>query len=516
MAVGNAICVPITEGRAEPFLAAIHQASKMADAIELRLDYLDENELDGVLNRLPEQLSTVGKPAILTFRPREEGGRRDLDICDRLEFWRNLSPGLLDLATFVDLELDLVEALDPSQSPIPWKKVICSYHNFETTPTDLTDIADGIALTPAAIVKVATLARTIDDSLRLMEVLDRKPGGKPTIALGMGIPGIMTRVLALSRGALLTFGSLRPGAGSASGQPTVRELLESYRVKSISRQTEVLAVIGNPIGHSRSPAIHNAALAATGRDAVFLPLEVSNHISFVRDFVRPATNQIGWQMRGFSVTIPLKVAIIDQLDVIDPLATRVGAVNTVVVEDGSLHGYNTDVAGAMKPLQELIELRDARVAVIGNGGSARAVCAGLTEAGAVVTVYGRDPRKSEMLASQFGIESGELSRFRGLADILINCTPIGMRGHSEGSSPIAADVLGNVGLVYDLIYNPEETALLKQAREAGSRTLGGLAMLVAQAAEQFRLFTGEEAPVAVMARAARSTDDEENGEGNSQ
>jgi 3-dehydroquinate dehydratase/shikimate dehydrogenase len=342
----------------------------MADAIELRLDYLAENELDGVLNRLPEHLSTVGKAAILTFRPREEGGRRELDICDRLEFWRNLSPGLLDLAAFVDLELDLVEALDPSQSPIPWKKVICSYHNFETTPADLTDIADRIALTPAAVVKVATMARTIDDSLRLMELLDRKPGGKPIIALGMGIPGIMTRVLALSRGALLTFGSLRPGAGSASGQPTVRELVESYRVKSMSRQTEVLAVIGNPIGHSRSPAIHNAALAATGRDAVFLPLEVSNRSSFVRDFVRPATNQIGWQMRGFSVTIPLKVAIIDQLDVIDPLATRVGAVNTVVVEDGSLHGYNTDVAGAMKPLQELVELRDARVAVIGNGGSA--------------------------------------------------------------------------------------------------------------------------------------------------
>jgi 3-dehydroquinate dehydratase/shikimate dehydrogenase len=340
--------------------------------------------------------------------------------------------------------LDLVEALDPSQSPIPWKKVICSYHNFETTPADLTDIADRIALTPAAVVKVATMARTIDDSLRLMELLDRKPGGKPTIALGMGIPGIMTRVLALSRGALLTFGSLRPGAGSASGQPTVRELLESYRVKSISRQTEVLAVIGNPIGHSRSPAIHNAALAATGRDAVFLPLEVSNRSSFVRDFVDAATNRIGWRMRGFSVTIPLKVAIIDQLDVIDPLATRVGAVNTVVVEDGRLHGYNTDVAGAMRPLRELVELKDARVAVIGNGGSARAVCAGLTEAGAVVTVYGRDPRKSEMLASQFGIESRScpISWSGGHPDQLHSD---GMRGHSEGSSPIAADVLGMSG-----------------------------------------------------------------------
>ena len=441
----HAICVPITEGRAEPFLAAIHQAANVADAIELRLDYLAEDELEGLLNRLPDHLSTAGKPAILTFRPREEGGRRDLDICDRLEFWRNLSPGLLDLTAFVDLELDLVEALDPGHSPIPWKKVICSYHNFETTPADLAEIADRIALTPAAVVKVATMARTIDDSLRLMALLDRKPGGKPTIALGMGIPGIMTRVLALSRGALLTFGSLSPGAGSASGQPTVRELLEYYRVKSISRQTEVLAVIGNPIGHSRSPAIHNAALAATGRDAVFLPLEVSNRSSFVRDFVRPATNQIGWRMRGFSVTIPLKVAIIDQLDMVDPLATRVGAVNTVVVEEGRLHGYNTDVAGAMRPLQELVEVKDARVAVIGNGGSARAVCAGLTQAGAVVTVYGRDRHKSEMLASQFGIESAELSRFRGPADILINCTPIGMRGHSEGSSPIARGCAGECG-----------------------------------------------------------------------
>jgi 3-dehydroquinate dehydratase/shikimate dehydrogenase len=509
------ICVPITERRADAFLAAITEAAELADAIELRLDYLDEDDLSAVMERLPRQLAALAKPAILTFRPREQGGQRDVDICDRIEFWRNLPPDLLHRMAFADLELDLVEALKPVQSPVPWQKVICSYHNLETTPDDIAAISDRIAATPAAVVKVATVARTIDDSMRLLTLLDRKPAGKPVIALGMGIPGIMTRVLALSRGALLTFGSLRRGAESASGQPTVTELRDYYRVKSLSSQSEILGVIGNPIGHSRSPAIHNAALRATGRDAVFLPLEVSNLVGFVRDFVRPATKQIPWRMRGFSVTIPFKVAIIELVDTTDPMATSVGAVNTVVVDDGRLLGFNTDVEGAMRPLQELLELKGARAAVIGAGGSARAVCAGLARAGANVTVYGRDPHKAAMLASQFGVESAEISRFRDPVDVLINCTPIGMRGHSEGASPIGADSLRNTGLVYDLIYSPKDTALLKQARAAGCHTLGGLAMLVAQAGEQFKLFTGEEPPMAVMEMAASSPDDEENGQSNS-
>ena len=137
-------------------------------------------------------------------------------------------------------------------------------------------------------------------------------------------------------------------------------------------------------------------------------------------------------------------------------------------------------------------------AVIGAGGSARAVCYGLRERGAAVTVYARDPEKARILAAEFDAAAAPLDEFRGAADILVNCTPIGMHGHSEGQSPVPAERLRDVELVYDLIYTPEETALLAAARAAGSRTLGGLEMLLAQAGEQFRLWTGLQAPLDVM------------------
>ena len=174
-----------------------------------------------------------------------------------------------------------------------------------------------------------------------------------------------------------------------------------------------------------------------------------------------------------------------------------------MVEGQELQGYNTDVLGAMSPLDQVLDVRGARVAVIGAGGSARAVCFGLQERGAEVTIFARDMRKAEKLAAAFGARAEKLNDFNG-GDVIINCTPIGMHGHSEGQSPLSAEQLGGSRLVYDLIYTPEETALLAGARAAGCPTLGGLAMLVAQAGEQFKLWTGREAPLDAM-RAALSS-----------
>lgn len=489
------ICAPITETSATDFLAAIDEAQQIADAIELRLDYLNDEGRTRVLAELPARLAGVTKPLIFTFRPREQGGRRDLSLADRQTFWRSLPSSLISAMAYADFELDLVESLVAS-SPIPWEKVICSDHHFNETPTNVAEIRDRIARTPAAVIKIATQATRIADCLRIFELLEGSP--KPIIALAMGVPGVATRVLALSRGALLTFGALRRGAESASGQPTVAELRNLYRVKQLSPTSEVLGVIGDSVGHSRSPLMHNAAFAALGRDAVYLPFEVKDVSEFVRDFVRPATRKVDWQMRGLSVTIPHKVAIMPHLDVIDPTAQRIGAVNTVVIEGEELRGYNTDVIGAMKPLDELIAVRDARVAVLGAGGAARAVCYGLSEHGAQVTIHARDFTKAQPLADQFKARVRPLNDFDGSAEIVINCTPVGMQGRSVEDSPINPEQLRGVKLVYDLIYNPLETVLLKEARAAGCQTLGGLAMLVAQAAEQFRLWTGEEAPTELM------------------
>jgi len=492
------ICVPITETRAADFLSAIREAEPVADAIELRLDYLSDEDLARVLAELPAHLGEITKLLIFTYRPREQGGQRHLSLGDRRDFWRSLPQELMRAMADGDFELDLAESFIESAPPIPWSKVICSYHNLDETPANLAELYNRLARTPAAVVKIATQAVRIADCLRLFEVIERATPARPVIVLGMGLPGLATRVLALSRGAMLTFGALRRGAESASGQPTVAELRDLYRVQQLSRASEIFGIIGYPIAHSRSPLMHNTALAALGRDAVYLPFEVDDVGEFVREFVRPATRRIDWRLRGLSVTIPHKLSIMPHLDFIDPTAARIGAVNTVAVEGDELRGYNTDVIGAMRPLDELMDVRGAPVAVIGAGGAARAVCSGLSERGALTMIYARNLAQAQRLADEFGAQAALLERFNGEAEVVINCTPIGMYGHSEDTSPIKPEQLRRVKLVYDLVYNPVETALLKAAREAGCRTLGGLVMLTAQAAEQFRLWTGGEAPAELM------------------
>jgi 3-dehydroquinate dehydratase/shikimate dehydrogenase len=492
------ICVPITETKAEPFLQAMEEAAQTADIIELRLDYLRAEELTDLLSELPKR--DFVKPLLFTFRPRQQGGMRDLILQDRLSFWRSLSDNVKAVITFADFELDLVEHLANQTPPLPWSKIICSQHNFDETPANLNEIYERIARTPAAVVKIATKANRIADCLPLFDLMQR--GEKPVIILGMGWPGVATRILALSRGAMLTFGALRRGAESASGQPTATELRELYRADQLTKQSEIYGVIGHPIGHSRSPLIHNAALQAVGKDAVYLPLEVDDAAAFIRDFVHPKTKKLDWNLRGLSVTIPHKLSVMPQLDFISPAAEAVGAVNTIIVQDNELHGDNTDVIGAMKPLEELMNVKDARAAIIGAGGAARAICYGLRERGARVTIYARDLHKAQTLAAEFNTQAADLADFNGEADLVINCTPVGMRGHKEDASPLPAEALQNVRLVYDLIYNPLATRLLQEANAAGCQTLGGLAMLLGQAAEQFRLWTGTAAPLVVMRQTA--------------
>ncbi|MFZ4629103.1 MAG: shikimate dehydrogenase [Blastocatellia bacterium] len=497
------ICVPITESVGERCLAALREADGVADAIEVRLDYLAEGELPGVLAWLGEHGAAVEAALILTFRPREQGGRREVTLAERQAFWQGVGVEVLAAASWVDLEWDLVESWADEGCPVAWEKVICSWHDFAGTPVDLDERYDRMAATPAAVVKMATMVGRVEECARIFGVIEQARGRKPVIALGMGLAGLSTRVLSLSRGALLTFGSLRRGAESAAGQPTIDELRDLYRAKRLSPETEVYGVIGNPVGHSRSPRIHNRALGVLGRDGVYLPFPVEEIGRFVEEMVRPATRRIDWRLRGLSVTIPHKMAIMPFLDQIDETARKIGAVNTVVVEGAALHGYNTDVSGAMRPLEALVDLKGARVAVIGAGGSARAICYGLQLRGAVVTLHARDVAKARVLAKEFGAAVAPLSDFAGNVEVVINCTPVGMQGHSEGESPLPAESLRGVGLVYDLVYTPEETRLLREARAAGCRTLGGLEMLIGQAAEQFRLWTGQEAPLEAMREAAR-------------
>ncbi|MGH9944534.1 MAG: shikimate dehydrogenase, partial [Pyrinomonadaceae bacterium] len=277
-----------------------------------------------------------------------------------------------------------------------------------------------------------------------------------------------------------------------------------YRLERLGEGTQVSGLVGSPVAHSLSPRIHNAAFAALDLDAVYLPFEVADAGPFLRRMASPRTREMRWNLRGLSVTAPHKQAVMEHLDVFDEAAREIGAVNTIVVEGDELRGYNTDAAAVLAPLAG-VDLSRQCVAVLGAGGAARAVLWNLRRQGAEATVFARQIEKAAELAPQFGARAATLESARfGEFDLVINTTPLGMSGKSEGETPANVTQLRGARAAYDLVYNPSETRFMREARAAGcERIFGGLPMLVAQAAAQFELWTGRAAPLEVMHEAAR-------------
>ena len=489
-------CAIIAEQTIEAAQSAIRHAAGFGDLFELRLDYLRDFDFTK-----PEALGPLleGKrlPVIITCRSVEEGGKQHVDHEVRL---RLLVEGAKRFAGYCDIEAAhyaKAASLSPDLS-----RLIVSYHNFEETPADLDVIYDRVTLLPAAVHKIVTQANSINDSLAVFRLLDRaRTDGKNLIALAMGEPGIVTRVLGPSRGCFLAYGSLGPGRESAAGQVTCDELIKLYRVRQVSNDTAVTGIIGSPVAHSASPAMHNRAFAALGLDSVYLPFEVGDVQTFFTRFVRSETREIDWNLRGLSVTVPHKTAVIPLLDELAPVAREVGAVNTVVIADDRLIGYNTDVQGAIKPLEKE-PLQGESCAVIGAGGAARAVVYGLIKRGARVTVFARAPVKASALGERSSVSVLPLEAFsESDAAIVINTTPVGMRGYHEGSSPVPRESLHGRRIAYDLVYNPLDTQFLIDACAEGCRTISGAEMLLAQAVLQFKLWTDQEAPIDAMRQA---------------
>jgi 3-dehydroquinate dehydratase/shikimate dehydrogenase len=329
--------------------------------------------------------------------------------------------------------------------------------------------------------------------------------GRELIVIGMGTAGIASRVLGPSRGGFLTYAAIDDKAGTAPGQTTATELREVYRVETLKRDTKIFGVVGFPIHHSASPAIHNAAFASSGMTAVYIPFEVRDLAAFVRRMIHPRTREIDWQIRGLSITAPHKRAVMDHLEWIEPSAGEIGAVNTILINDEGLSGYNTDAIGFVRPLEERLgNLQGLRCAVIGGGGAASAVIYALLQEQAAVSIFVRDLGRAKPLTKRFGVGAFELegASFDGF-DVVVNATVLGTTGKFQPHTPASADQLRGARFAYDLVYNPFETRFLREARNAGCETLGGLQMFVAQAAEQFRIWTGREAPMEVMHAAAR-------------
>lgn len=492
------ICVSLAAPDPDSLRAALRRAGD-AHLVEVRLDALERaGELTE--EELRELAGAGPVPVGFTCRPVWEGGGFHGEEPERR---RLLHRAAAAGAAFVDVEhqaswaAELVEA-----SPVP---VVLSHHWEDPRPADLEARAREMAGSRPALVKLVAPAVTPDDALQLLREGRRLvEAGQPATAFCMGEAGRASRVLAASYGAGLTYAALPGDEPVAPGQWTVDELQETLRLSHWRAGTVACGLVGDPIGHSLSPAIFNAAFGAADRDLGYVPI-VSPELGPALELAE------GWGFRGLSVTMPFKAEAARRCRGLEPLAEAIGAVNTLVASPEGWLGHNTDAAAVIEALGGRLELEGARVALLGAGGAARAAAVALARAGAGVTVLNRTVERAEALAAEVGGRHGPVEVLReGLSrgfDAVVHATPVGMAGTgTEGETPFPCEWLRGDEVVFDMVYRPLATPLLREAERRGCRTVDGLEMFLAQAAAQYRLWTGEteEVPLATMRETARA------------
>ena len=463
--------------------ASVVRAREAGGVLEFRLDYLKPEDVNPA--NVEKWVELAQRPVVLTLRRRANGGEFDGSEEAQIQILKSLC------GTFVDLEVETIEAcLGGSLAALKstsntW---IASYHNFQETPADLAAIYRRLKKSGADILKIATQALSFEDNFRLLEQAQvAQRDGIPIIIAAMGELGAFSRLVATSRGSLWTYASLQKGSESAPGQFAASELKELYSVDDINESTQVYGVLGWPIGHSLSPHIHNPGLRQLGLNARYLPFSIKD----LKDF-GPYLRRFA----GFSVTIPHKVRILDFVDVVDETVKQTGAANTIVNREQKLFAFNTDVYGTDQALKKAFEAGVRKATLLGTGGAARAAAVVLKDRDCAVTVLARDARKAERFAEEFGFANGTLNQaglYKG--DLLVNATSVGMFPAID-ECPVPMDAL-NYRYVFDMVYNPLETRLLQEARR-GSVVISGVEMFVAQAARQFELWTGHQAPAELM------------------
>ncbi len=480
------ICIPITARSTKEAILEMAMAQKNADIVELRLDFFSEiRDAEMCLEKLSEKYP---KPVIVTVRPEREGGSYTDNESDRIRLLQKAIDLRFD---YVDVELDSIEHIVRRDCT----KIIVSYHNFQETPHNLHKIYDEMCLWKPDIVKIVTYAHEITDNIRIFELL--KITHLPMISFCMGENGHISRILTRKFGGLLTFASLTKGKESAPGQLTFQELTDTYHFKKTDKETKVYGIVGNPVSHSMSPAIHNLSFIEKGLNSIYVPLKVVDIASFVREFKKI-------DIQGFSITIPHKETILPFLDDIESTAEKIGAINTVVNRSGRFKGYNTDSTAAIQGLENGMNNKQHlnKVAIIGAGGAARAIAYGLKDEGYEITIYNRTKERAMKLSHDIGCTYQGFEKVCQIdANILINCTSIGMSPNTE-NSPVPKEILKPEMVVFDAVYNPIQTRLLRDAEERGCCTVNGLTMFINQAAEQFRLWTGIEPPIELMRNVA--------------
>ncbi|KAM6590688.1 hypothetical protein CsatA_013293 [Cannabis sativa] len=495
------ICTPIMGESVDDMLVELVKAKQSgADLVEIRLDKLE-------VFQPREDLKTLIKgsplPTLFTYRPTWEGGQYNGDEEMRRDALRlAMEYG----ADYIDVELQVAhEFIQSIAGKKPDKfKIIVSSHNYQNTPSteDLGNLVAKIQATGADIVKFATSALDITDAARVFQITVHSQ--VPIIALVMSERGLISRILCAKFGGYLTFGTLESGFVSAPGQPTMDELLHLYNFRQIGPDTKVFGVIGKPVGHSKSPFLYNEAFKSLGFNGVYLHLLVDDIANFLQTYSSA-------DFAGFSVTIPHKEAALACCDEVDPVAKSIGAVNCIIrrQSDGKLLGYNTDYIGAISAIEDGLRgslnassMGDSPLAgklfiVIGAGGAGKALAYGAKEKGARVVIANRTYGRAKELADTIGGEALSLADLQDFHPedgmILANTTSIGMHPKVD-ETPISKHALRFYSLVFDAVYTPRITRLLREAEESGATIVTGLEMFIGQAYDQFEKFTGLPAP----------------------
>lgn len=481
------ICVTIGRGRHRQMIAEYkHLAETGAKLVELRVDWI----LRPVnLKRL------IGErfcPVIFTCRRERDGGKWTKSEHERLVLLRS---AIVEGADYVDLEDDIA-----GQIPRYGKtKRIISYHNFRETPENLLEIHSRLAKFDPDIVKIATMAHNPHDNLRMLRMI--REAKIPTIGLCMGEVGTPTRILCGKFGSPLTFATFHAERAMAPGQLSYKEMKDVYRYENIKRDTEVYGVIADPVAHSLSPRVHNAGFTALNLNKVYVPFRVASEDlgSFLAN-----CRELG--IKGLSVTIPHKENMLRYLSKIDEASTNIGAVNTIDFSGPTAVGSNTDYRAAIDTVITVMGRREVTgkplagvtALILGAGGVARAVVCGLQECGADCVITSRTLVRAEDLAKKFLGRAVEWETRQNVkCDLIVNCTPVGMHPNVD-ETPLEKRYLRGSHVVFDTVYNPEQTLFLKDAREQGCTLISGVDMFIAQAALQFKTFTGKEPPLDLM------------------
>jgi 3-dehydroquinate dehydratase/shikimate dehydrogenase len=482
------ICAVVAAADARSMWTQFRQALPQTRTIELRLDWLrDDAEITRFLARLRAAKKNRAT-LIATCRRRPAGGLYRGTVAKQL---LHLAEAIRAGCAWYDLDIETSSACPPELLKVMLGNAhrIASVHYFRRSPSDYQAVISRLSNSGADVIKIAAQCDSFAQTAKLLSLTRSH---RNVVAIPMGELSSPTRILAL-RGRN-GFGYAPISTSTAPGQTSLPTLKNLYRADRLNAKTQIYGVIGDPIGHSLSPHLHNAGFQARRLNAVFLPFLVPD----LRDFLGAVAP---FKISGFAVTIPHKQSIIRHLDDCDPVAAAIGAVNTVVVRgNGKLYGYNTDYVGVLRALERRMPLRGSRVLIFGAGGSARAVAFALARAGSIVCVCARRPKQAAALARDVGGESIPRARLRTeFFDAIVNTTPVGMHPRVS-ESPLEAREL-NCHLLFDLIYRPRVTKLMQLAASRGIETVSGLDMFIAQGTAQWEIWMGQRAPLAPMRRA---------------